>query len=330
MLSTNSAVEEWVANQLGCDSVRLSPVSGGKNNRAYIVQAGNENFFLKQYFADTPERFEKENNFLRFISRAGVEWVPKLFASDVKRRLTLMSYVDGGPVTKISNADIIQAADFINEINHLDNVELETLYLTEAQGALLSVDDFLHDIERRIGELNCHRKELAIYDKAHAFVQNSLYPLFLKVAERVLNACSQKESFRRVISPSDFGFHNAIRAEHLYFIDFEYAGWDSLEKLITDFYSQPRFHIDTKTMARFISRVNLVDDIDVFHRRCLELLPIAHLKWALIFLNEFKAPDSRRRRFATKIIDADKHLDSQLDKAQYRVKWLEQYIKETL
>ena len=30
-----------------------------------------------------------------------------------------------------------------------------------------------------------------------------------------------------ILSPSDFGFHNIIsKNQKLYFIDFEYAGWD--------------------------------------------------------------------------------------------------------
>ena len=45
----------------------------------------------------------------------------------------------------------------------------------------------------------------------------------------------------RVVSPSDFGFHNALRTEdgRLAFLDFEYAGWDDPAKLVCDFELQP-------------------------------------------------------------------------------------------
>ena len=45
-----------------------------------------------------------------------------------------------------------------------------------------------------------------------------------------------------VLSPSDFGFHNALLGPDgkLCFIDFEYAGWDDPAKLICDFFCQPQ------------------------------------------------------------------------------------------
>jgi hypothetical protein len=46
---------------------------------------------------------------------------------------------------------------------------------------------------------------------------------------------------RQVISPSDFGLHNAIidGKGTVHFIDFEYAGWDDLLKTEVDFSEQP-------------------------------------------------------------------------------------------
>jgi hypothetical protein len=45
----------------------------------------------------------------------------------------------------------------------------------------------------------------------------------------------------RTLSPSDFGFHNAIRKTDgtLCFIDFEYFGWDDPVKLTADFLHHP-------------------------------------------------------------------------------------------
>jgi len=42
---------------------------------------------------------------------------------------------------------------------------------------------------------------------------------------------------QRCISPSDFGFHNAIMTsdQHIRFLDFEYAGWDDPAKMVGDF-----------------------------------------------------------------------------------------------
>ena len=40
----------------------------------------------------------------------------------------------------------------------------------------------------------------------------------------------------RVLSPSDFGFHNALRRPDgtIVFVDFEYFGWDDPAKMMAD------------------------------------------------------------------------------------------------
>ena len=44
----------------------------------------------------------------------------------------------------------------------------------------------------------------------------------------------------RCLSPSDFGFHNALaQGETVRFIDFEYAGWDDPAKTVCDFFHHP-------------------------------------------------------------------------------------------
>ena len=40
-----------------------------------------------------------------------------------------------------------------------------------------------------------------------------------------------------ILSPSDFGFHNIVKnKKKLYFLDFEYSGFDDPLKLLSDFY----------------------------------------------------------------------------------------------
>ena len=50
-----------------------------------------------------------------------------------------------------------------------------------------------------------------------------------------------------ILSPSDFGFHNILsHHNNLYYIDFEYAGWDDPYKLIADFILNPDYKIPIK------------------------------------------------------------------------------------
>jgi len=105
----------------------------------------------------------------------------------------------------------------------------------------------------------------------------------------------------RCLSPSDFGFHNALLEENgrLCFLDFEYAGWDDPAKLICDFLCQPDcpvprecLSVATECLARHLR------DREWFERRIDYLMPLYRIKWCCILLNEFVETDSDRRRFA--------------------------------
>ena len=63
------------------------------------------------------------------------------------------------------------------------------------------------------------------------------------------------KSDEKIISPSDFGLHNAkLNRDHrLTFFDFEYAGWDDPAKTIADFFAQPRFPAPLEEVDKLIS-----------------------------------------------------------------------------
>src|SRR5690606_1492036 len=57
----------------------------------------------------------------------------------------------------------------------------------------------------------------------------------------------------RLLSPSDFGFHNMLRRDDgsLAFIDFEYFGWDDPAKLAADFLLHAGHKLTPALAARF-------------------------------------------------------------------------------
>ena len=56
------------------------------------------------------------------------------------------------------------------------------------------------------------------------------------------------------LSPSDFGFHNALVDDdgQVTFLDFEYAGRDDPAKLVSDFFCQPEIPVPLDYHATFI------------------------------------------------------------------------------
>ena len=103
---------------------------------------------------------------------------------------------------------------------------------------------------------------------------------------------------RVIVSPSDFGTHNTILAADgtLWFVDFEYAGRDSLYKLLGDIYWQPGSSLSPRQRVALIAPyLTTAEDKAVF--RTLRLL--MGLKWSLLVLNEFIPQNLQKRATAS-------------------------------
>jgi hypothetical protein len=161
----------------------------------------------------------------------------------------------------------------------------------------------------------------------HRWVQEELRDRWREVRAAVERLCAQKQQsldaelvpVERCLSPSDFGFHNALRQADgmLRFFDFEYAGWDDPAKLICDVACQPEVPVPRSLWEDFRSQVLAVlPHAEWIAWRVAWLLPVHQLKWCCLVLNEF-LPDGRsRRRFSTAHTRAERQPDVQLAKAR--------------
>ena len=105
---------------------------------------------------------------------------------------------------------------------------------------------------------------------------------------------------RRTLSPSDFGFHNALRGEdsEITYLDFEYFGWDDPAKMISDFLLHPGMSLEEKWKQRFAKTIFKNFDQDkLLVNRVKLVYPLFGLKWCLILLNEFLPECLQRRGF---------------------------------
>ena len=94
----------------------------------------------------------------------------------------------------------------------------------------------------------------------------------------------------RTLSPSDFGFHNAIRRPDgtLAFVDFEYLGWDDPAKTIVDYLLHPGMGLGEPMKRQFAVRAQaLFADVPMLADRARLVYPLFGLKWAMILLNDF-------------------------------------------
>ena len=151
-------------------------------------------------------------------------------------------------------------------------------------------------------------------------------PRFRIISEQagklVPNLFSEKISYDfLILSPSDFGGHNAIRdkSNQTTFIDFEYFGWDDPVKLVSDFYWHPGMNLSPELQEYWINSTKNIFKNDVtFEPRLIAYLPLFALRWCLILLNEY-LPDRYDKRKHTKNKceeDVKSILSSQLKKSR--------------
>ena len=153
------------------------------------------------------------------------------------------------------------------------------------------------------------------------FVQLSLITSLNKITEEIIGKYSDEKNQEflpeplRIISPSDFGFHNTLfDKEILYFLDFEYAGWDDPAKLICDFVCHPEMPVkDEHSQILKNSLLTWLEEAEKAIERSEILMPLYRLKWCCIMLNEFTPDGQDRRNHASSKFDYSNQLQKSKD-----------------
>ncbi|HWY36369.1 MAG TPA: hypothetical protein VNX68_17120, partial [Nitrosopumilaceae archaeon] len=173
----------------------------------------------------------------------------------------------------------------------------------------------MHSAIGYAGKLNDYW--LNLLDQIHSFTRNN-----------GIDPVSPLQPEQCCISPSDFGFHNALKVNDggVCFLDFEYAGWDDPCKMVGDFFAQiaipvPERFFDSfvqKTMSQFPMPEELI-------LRAAILRPVYQVKWCCIALNVFLPQHLERRKFANEQVNVSELLHSQLKKVDNMMKSLKPF-----
>lgn len=291
------------------DEYRLFKLEGGANNKVFKIQGPKENVFLKRFYKhnlDSRDRLFSEYAFALFAWNLGVRSLPQPICCDNKRNICVYEYVEGRKFTeKDINRDAIkEAVDFFRLLNTQEAFK-KGEHLPNASEACFSILEHLRCIDRRIERLK-NSEWVAKDFKAQFYLEKELSDLWSKVQGRVLSAakksfCDVEETLdisERCLSPSDFGFHNALimPAGGIKFIDFEYAGWDDPAKTVCDFFCQVKIPVPMEYYQMFSAAIiDHISDKKKILLRMRLLFPVYRVKWCLILMNEF-LPEGRERR----------------------------------
>jgi hypothetical protein len=311
--------------------LHVEAIEGGRNNRVFRVDGVGKPLLLKSYFSsetDRRDRYAAEHGFYDFLESCGSEQTPKPVAWDPSRRLGLFSFIEGRKLDggEIDESAVDTALSFFSAINQCrDSVAAKRL--GDASEACFSVEAHLSLVNARLERIRTIAPNSALSATALSFVRDRLMPAWVSVRESVREECKrvgisptrELSVEQRCISPSDFGFHNAIRRDdgHLVFFDFEYAGWDDPAKLVSDFFCQQQKPVPLIFRDRVVKGIApALGDSSGLAARAALLLPVYQVKWCCIILNDFLTADSARRSFAERSVSSDDRRSRQLAAAE--------------
>jgi Phosphotransferase enzyme family len=326
---------EQLLHKAGLDGpVSVVRLRGGRNNRVFRVGAAERTVVLKHYFhapSDLRDRLHAEFCFLQVAQAKGLTCVATPLARDDANHLGLYSHLPGRTMTTadVTPAAIEAALGFVIAMNTGSQSSVQDSVPTASE-ACFSAADHLGIVEKRISRLMAEIGEhTALGRDARAFVAHELVPAWTRVQRSALSALeAEHESFRvergshqRILSPSDFGFHNAlIHEDSISFLDFEYAGWDGPAKLVGDAFNQVKVPLAMDAYRNFRDRIaQLFSDPEREARRCDAFLGVYAIKWTTILLNDFLPLDGSRRDFALQDESGEARRAQQLVAARHKL-----------
>ena len=277
--------------RLGQSTSSFTELSGGINNHIICF---DKTWILKSYKHRNREKHDRmlaEVQFLEYSNAVAPSFTPRLLAVDELRRCVVLEYIDGNTLEESSSPSSKQtqaALEFFFNLNNKPQLARSMIQTNAAEG-FHSLIQHMNNVRAR--SVNMHvehiphqyqkkAKEILSSLRSQIEIESSSLQGNLSL-QRVMDVISLD---RLVVSPGDFGFHNAICGEDkTTFIDFEFSGWDDPAKTILDFSLQPKVPIRENPFI-------LLDALPTKVRRTvasriISMLPILRLKWICIMLN---------------------------------------------
>jgi hypothetical protein len=291
---------------LGRGVASAEPIGAGRNSRVFRVDLDHAAAlapasvvvkFYRRDPGDGRDRLGTEFGSLQFLWENGVHAVPRPIAVDRDRRCAIYEYIEGeAPMSGVVTSEDVQTSvDFLGTLKALRDAPGSD-GMSAASEACFSLAEIVASVEGRLERLRgasasrasgASREDL---NPMRQWIGETFEPLLIEVrgwchdvADRSGVAFDRPiDRAARTLSPSDFGFHNAIRRPDGYF------GWDDPAKTIVDYLLHPGMALGDGLKRRFATLVQAaLADIPMLAARARIVYPLFGLKWALILLNDF-------------------------------------------
>jgi hypothetical protein len=254
--------------------------------------------FYRRDPGDERDRLGTEFGSFQFLWQNGVRAIPYPIAVDRDRYCAIYEYIDGEPAAAgLAPDDVDRSIDFLAALRRLRDAPGSDA-VGPASEACFSIADIAASVDGRLARLQRAPAEGDEAARLHRWIARTLAPLVAEVRAWCTSAADRSGVVfnepigleARTLSPSDFGFHNAIRRADatLAFVDFEYFGWDDPAKTIVDYLLHPGMHLGEALKRRFAAGAQAAfADVPMLPARARIVYPLFGLKWAAILLNDF-------------------------------------------
>jgi hypothetical protein len=308
-------MKQIVAQLIKGEVMSIEPIEGGRNSKVYRVTAGDsKNYLLKAYFrpfTGDSNRMRNEFSSLSFLWENGIRNIPQPLGADWEHGCALYEYIEGKRIVaeEIGDREIETAVKFLVDLKELRD-RARGYNFQPASEACFSIQAIADNIQQRLSLLISQPTNEEPYEALNEFLNQNLTPKLKEILRWCQANSSQADiSFEleidpaeRTLSPSDFGFHNALKRFNgqLIFLDFEYFGWDDPGKMVVDVVLHPGMNLTRDMKRRFVHGIlKSFSEYPKLAKRIEIVYPLFGIKWCLILLNEFLPEHLLRRRFAT-------------------------------
>lgn len=309
--SQDKSLADWkgIVSRLVMSSVeRMDHIGGGKYSRVYRVICSNKEQYAAKFYLGDPfdsrDRQGIEFSSIAFLWKQGVTNLPLPIVSDPKVGCAVYDFIPGEKIMPhaVTGKDIDAVVNFVEDLKRFSNYD-ESQKFPRATGACFSVQEIVENIQRRIHQLTALQVEGRQNEEFRDFLNQEFIPLFEELqewcqkglAKSGLSYHHELPAEQRILSPSDFGFHNALRVADgtIAFLDFEDFGWDDPARMIADFLLHPSLEIDAYMKRRILNGMRRVfHDQPDLPQRLGVIYPLTALKGCMMFLNESVSPFS--------------------------------------
>lgn len=296
---------------VGQPVITIQSLQAGKNARvlAFETRPGMK-YVLKHYYnhpADHRTRLDTEIAAYRFLWHHGQRNIPKPICHCRASNMAIFEFIEGlnGRNRSVSIRDINNAMAFIRALRRISQKAPPDQF-GAASEACFSFSELHRNLSLRIDQLMHGDPQDSVDLAMRDYLVSQLIPFFKATVkgDRTEQMSSTSTCYtplpprHRVLSPSDFGFHNAIQKKDgaFVYLDFEYFGWDDPAKLLSDFILHPGMAIRPSQQHYFAKHFFPIfpEDKDL-RARFARVFAAYGIKWSLIMLNEFIPVNLGRR-----------------------------------